>query len=73
MYNHHIHIYNLQNISYKTKELCDIVSFPAVEGGSKKGSKKKGSSFQTVSALFRVNQLFFWHKLGDYDFPEPIT
>lgn len=26
----------------------------AAAGGAKKGSKKKGASFQTVSALFRV-------------------
>ena len=30
-----------------------MVSLPS-EGGGKKGGKKKGSSFQTVSALFRV-------------------
>lgn len=29
--------------------------FPAEGGGKKKGTKKKGSSFQTVSVLFRVS------------------
>jgi hypothetical protein len=28
------------------------------DGGAKKGAKKKGSSFQTVSALFRVKYKF---------------
>lgn len=41
-------------------------------GGGKKGAKKKGSSFQTVSALFRVQYIFefqvmtFAKKLNDF-------
>ncbi|KAJ8254007.1 hypothetical protein COCON_G00206190 [Conger conger] len=31
------------------------VGFSATDGGAKKGGKKKGASFQTVSALFREN------------------
>lgn len=35
------------------------VSSQGDSGGSKKGAKKKGGSFQTVSAVFRVRELHF--------------
>uniref|UniRef100_A0A669PZX1 Uncharacterized protein n=1 Tax=Phasianus colchicus TaxID=9054 RepID=A0A669PZX1_PHACC len=48
-----------QKSSVKTLALLFIsdlfIFFPFSEGGGKKGGKKKGSSFQTVSALFREN------------------
>uniref|UniRef100_A0A2K5JFJ7 Myosin heavy chain 13 n=1 Tax=Colobus angolensis palliatus TaxID=336983 RepID=A0A2K5JFJ7_COLAP len=34
---------------------CSQIGAPSDSGGSKKGGKKKGSSFQTVSAVFREN------------------
>ncbi|KAF7249100.1 Myosin-4, partial [Varanus komodoensis] len=43
-----------QKSSMKTLALL-FADRPAEEGGPKKGGKKKGSSFQTVSALFREN------------------
>ncbi|KAM8945711.1 myosin-1B-like [Pelodytes ibericus] len=42
---------SMKTLSY----LFSSYSATEAEGGSKKGGKKKGSSFQTVSALFREN------------------
>ncbi|KAM6469824.1 myosin-1B isoform 1-T1 [Liasis olivaceus] len=44
-----------QKSSMKTLALLFMDRPADVEGGGKKGGKKKGSSFQTVSALFREN------------------
>ncbi|XP_063148805.1 myosin-1B [Candoia aspera] len=44
-----------QKSSMKTLALLFVDRPADVEGGGKKGGKKKGSSFQTVSALFREN------------------
>ncbi|XP_070595888.1 myosin-1B-like [Erythrolamprus reginae] len=44
-----------QKSSMKTLALLYADRPADVEGGGKKGGKKKGSSFQTVSALFREN------------------
>ena len=44
---------------YLNDIFSDFFFSPEASGGTKKGGKKKGSSFQTVSALFRVRRKLF--------------